>query len=233
MDEEGVHWEYSPNYHRLVLEMVLGCLILLDRHSVRLPANIREKTIRMLDFVWHYRKCSGGVPLVRDIDSGRFCILGGHELTNHDHALALGAIFFNKDEFYPGKLFEDCFWYLGACVYDWHSRQAQAPKPPSSRLFRPSGFCFMRQDSNCLMTVCCPKGMRGLCGHTHNDFLSFELEANGRPFLTDCGSYLYFRSSQWRNRFRATAAHNTVLVDRREQNALHPTDLFEIESHTG
>jgi len=275
VDDEGVHWEYSPGYHRLVLEMVLGCLILLESVGVAIPEDIRTRTVKMLEFIRHYRKPSGGVPLVRDLDSGRFCILGDEELSSHDHLLALGAIYFDKPDLYPGKPFEDCFWYLGQRAIDWHGRRsrmvasttnvrqgqparssfalldeddsgsvpscgnspdltaslpASVVHSPGSRLYEQSGFCVMREQSHYLFAVCCPKGMRGYCGHTHNDFLSFELEAYGRPFLTDCGSYVYTQSAEWRNRFRSVASHNTVVVDGTEQNQFNSSDLFEIDS---
>ena len=40
VDNEGVNWEYSPNYHRLVLEMILSCLILLRRNGEAIPKEI-------------------------------------------------------------------------------------------------------------------------------------------------------------------------------------------------
>lgn len=279
VDDEGVHWEYSPGYHRLVLEMVLSCIILLERQGVSVPDDIRLRTIKMIDFVHHYRKPNGGVPLVRDIDSGRFCILGNDELTNHDHVLALGATHFDLPELYPGTLYEDCLWYLGPSAYEWHKHHTvhafspqeessgettpvsqlsialgeeghafdaasqihgtggpRAPRStlqtrsPASKLFRQSGFALMRHNSHYLLAVCCPKGMQGYCGHTHNDFLSFELEAYGRTFITDCGSYVYTQSPEWRDRFRSTLSHNTIVVDGQEQNQFSPSRLFDIGS---
>lgn len=296
VDEEGVHIEYSLGYHRLVLEIILSCLIVLEHRGISIPQDIRARVLKMLDFIRHYRKPSGGVPLVRDNDNGRFCILGDDELASHDHVLALGAIYFDRPDFYPGTLYEDCLWQLGPRAYDWHrrctgpdpfSRQqetvgridpasksssfmphlpagalskeelladlgprgnrhaAAAPRADlqacsesasagtlkvKSKLFRQSGFALMRQSSHYLLAVCCPKGTHGYCGHTHNDFLSFELEAFGCTFLTDCGSYVYTQSPEWRNRFRSTLSHNTVVVDEQEQNTFNSAQLFEIDS---
>jgi len=254
VDDDGVHYEYSPGYHRLVLEMILACLILLQRQGIAVPQDVRDKAVKMVEFIRHYRKPSGGVPLIRDLDSGRFCILGGDELTNHDHVLALGAIFFDRPDLYAGTLYEDCLWYLGPQAYEWH-KQHTSPSASlaatvlntvpqlstlnsrlsttfqvKSRLFPQSGFGILRQDSQYLLAACCPKGALGFAGHTHNDFLSFEFEAFGRTFLTDCGSYVYTQSPEWRNRFRSTASHNTVMVDGQEQNRFNPTELFEIGS---
>jgi uncharacterized heparinase superfamily protein len=246
VDDEGVHWEYSPSYHRLVLEMILHCLIVLEREGKAIPEDITNRAIRMLEFIHHYRKPGGAVPLVRDVDSGRFLILGDDELANHDHMLAVGAIEFNRPDLSPGTLYEDCFWLFGdralkgdrveetvsaisterVCEVESQGKVAQ----PASKLFRQSGFAVMRDKSQHLFAVCAPKGMQGYCGHTHNDFLSFELEAYGRTFLTDCGSYVYTQSPEWRNRFRSTASHNTVMVDDQEQNQFSASELFEIDS---
>jgi hypothetical protein len=46
--------------------------------------------------------------------------------------------------------------------------------------------------------------------------------------ITDSGSYVYTRCPEARNRFRATAAHNTPLVDGVEQNRI-PESLWQLE----
>jgi hypothetical protein len=52
-------------------------------------------------------------------------------------------------------------------------------------------------------------------GHGHADALSIQLITAGRPVLIDPGTYCYVCPE--RNRFRGTAAHNTLQVDGRDQ----------------
>jgi hypothetical protein len=50
-------------------------------------------------------------------------------------------------------------------------------------------------------------------GHGHADLLSLQCSIFGEPCLVDAGTYSYTGDSQWRDFFRSTAAHSTVLVD--------------------
>jgi uncharacterized heparinase superfamily protein len=60
-----------------------------------------------------------------------------------------------------------------------------------------------------------------LPGHAHCDTLSYELSIDGRRCIVNSGTYQYAGSE--RNRFRATAAHNTVQVDGQEQHEIWST----------
>ncbi len=54
-------------------------------------------------------------------------------------------------------------------------------------------------------------------GHAHCDQLSLELCLGTSDVFVDPGTYCYTASPEWRNRFRATAAHNTLVVSGEEQ----------------
>lgn len=71
---------------------------------------------------------------------------------------------------------------------------------------------------------CGPVGQNGQGGHAHNDQLSLEVCSGGIPFIVDPGTCLYTPLPEVRNRFRATAAHNTP-VSEREQNDWLPGRL--------
>jgi hypothetical protein len=52
-------------------------------------------------------------------------------------------------------------------------------------------------------------------GHSHADALSIQLIRDGRPILIDPGTYCYVCPE--RDRYRGTAAHNTLQIDGRDQ----------------
>lgn len=60
-----------------------------------------------------------------------------------------------------------------------------------------------------------------LPGHAHCDTLSYELSLFGQRCIVNSGTYQY--AGQQRNDFRATAAHNTVCIDGKEQHEIWST----------
>ena len=61
-------------------------------------------------------------------------------------------------------------------------------------------------------------GLPPMAGHGHMDALSFILEINSMPILVDPGTYAYFKDIRWRDYFRSTRAHNTIMIDDQDQS---------------
>jgi hypothetical protein len=57
----------------------------------------------------------------------------------------------------------------------------------------------------------------GRAGHSHADTLSVVLRQDREEILIDPGTYTYVADPVWRDRFRGTAAHNTVRIDGLDQ----------------
>jgi hypothetical protein len=230
--EDGVHHELSPNYHRLVLEMFLSSLLLLNKQGITVPADAWRNVEKMFDFIYHYTKPDQTVPLVRDIDNGRFHVLGDDFLKSHSHLLPLGAILFAKPYLAHCGPSEDAFWLLGPDVRDRFSPPQRREGPgQTSRGFEESGFYIFRKERLYMLALGSPVGLKGQNGHAHNDFLSFDLFAFDKTFLTDCGSFVYSGQPSWRNRFRSSRSHNTAVIDGREMNPFYDEELFTLRSH--
>ena len=225
---DGGDYESSIPYHRLVAEMFLAVAILCRRNGVVLPEPFSRRLQRMLDFTLAYTKPNGLAPQVGDADDGRLHILAdyqGWDPRDHRHLLATGGAFFGREDWLraAGPKTEEPLWLLAdpGCV---------EPRPSfsvvGSRAFPESGVYLMREGGLYLLIACGPVGTRGIGNHKHNDILSFELHADGQDLIVDSGSYLYTPEPAWRNRFRSTAAHNTVMVDGAEQNRFGEGGLF-------
>src|SRR5260370_38465974 len=59
----------------------------------------------------------------------------------------------------------------------------------------------------------------GRVGHRHADALSVQLAVGGKMLLIDPGTFAYVDAVRERDRFRGTAAHNTVQIARSHQAA--------------
>lgn len=227
---DGVDFEQATAYHRLVLEGFLTSYELLHRTGEDVPAACRQRLERMCEFVQAYTKPDGRAPLIGDADDGRIQILGTQAIGDHRYLLSHAAVLFGRGDFKSsaGRCWEETFWLLGA---DAPRRFCALPPEPSpgSTAFPDGGFYALRTDETHLVVDCGGVGMRGRGGHGHNDILSFELFMNGFNVVSDCGSYLYTASREWRNLFRSTAFHNTVQVDDEELNRfLGPDALWQL-----
>lgn len=79
-----------------------------------------------------------------------------------------------------------------------------------------SGFYIYKWDNWKMIVDAGQVGPNYIPGHAHSDAMSFELFKDGKPVITNCGTYGY--QCKERQFFRSTASHNTVMVDGVEQS---------------
>jgi hypothetical protein len=228
---DGVDYENSIAYHRLVTEMYLSSLVLAERNGRSFPDAYRASLERMLEFVMSYSRPDGLAPLVGDSDDGRWHLLSDYsawEPLDHRYLLAVGSAVFGRDDFAaaadgaPGAV-EEVAWLLGAEAAEPLTARARAPIALPSRAFRPGGRFVMRHGKHHALISCDEVGTRGYGNHKHNDILSFELMVAGSPLVVDPGTYAYLSDRSAREAFRATRAHNTLVIDGTEQNDMPDT----------
>jgi len=228
--QDGVDFEQSTAYHRLVLEAFLTSYLVLRNVGEDAPAPAWQRVERMCQFVLAYTKPNGESPLVGDADDGRVQVLGLQAVRDHRYLLSTAAVLFRKPAFKggAGKFWEETLWLLGpqaGPAYDG----IQIGDPATSAAFEAGGFMVLRNKDTHLFVDVGEVGMRGLGGHGHNDVLSFELTLGGVDLVSDCGAYLYTADRVARNLFRSTAFHNTIEVDGQELNRfLGDHDLWRL-----
>lgn len=97
----------------------------------------------------------------------------------------------------------------------WDGPPVSRPTAEGLTHLADSGYVVLRDDGSQAILDAGPLAPPHLPAHAHADALSITMWAEGEPLIVDCGSGAY--AGPDRARFRATAAHNTVQVDGRDQ----------------
>ena len=216
---DGVNYEKSVGYHRLVLELFYTATILCQYNKIPLRDSFMKRLEKMFDFTLAYTRPDGSAPAVGDADDARlFQFSAREDFNDHRHALSIGALLFNRGDFRAaaGGFAQDALWLFGGEGFERHQKLELPSTTAVSRGFPEGGFYVMRGSESHLFVDAGDIGMKGRGGHGHNDTLSFELWCNGSALIVDSGTYTYSSDVKLRNEFRSTAAHNTLMVDGRE-----------------
>jgi len=237
VSEEGVDYEGSTHYHCLVTELFLAAYILGMKNGIDFPPDFKRKLEMMLEFVMTVTKPNGLIPQIGDNDSGRLWFLGENGYSRRldwRYLLNLGAVIFQRKDFKArsGDLGEENLWILGEEGLDGFEGIPVNTSNLESRDFPASGYYLLRAGTLRLLVDCLPEDRSAPHGHRHNSRLSFELSSKDEDLIVDPGSYAYTADPEWRNRFRGTAYHSTVLLDEKEQNRFYRRQPFEFREQS-
>jgi hypothetical protein len=214
--EDGSHIEQSTYYHVYALDMFLFHCILAGswrEHRARLE--------HMAAFLAAVLAPGGDLPLIGDDDGGRFFYPFGAQRRYGLATLATCGVLFERPEWIASEhaVAEQAAWWIGARAFDVHPRFLQ---PAGVSLFRGAGLLALRERDVHLLFDAGPFGPWS-AGHSHSDTLALTLTHMGKRILIDPGTYSYC-DPVWRDRFRGSAAHNSIRIDALEQAA--PASLF-------
>jgi uncharacterized heparinase superfamily protein len=226
---DGVDFEASTAYHRLVAELFLLPALYRERLGLDVPAAYRARVIAMARFAAAYSRPDGTVPLWGDADDARALPLGSQPISDHRYLAGLVAAAWGINELREGFSGprDEVLWLLGPAAAG--KLPSHARPRADSVAFPDGGVYIMRSERDHVFIDCGPVGLAGRGGHGHNDCLSFEAVLDGVQLVTDSGSYVYTASPASREQFRSTASHNTPIVDHEEQNrATSPPSLWHL-----
>jgi hypothetical protein len=237
--EDGGDYEASTGYQVLVTQLFTTALLLMRSQSSDPVTPVFVERLRMMfQFLNTVASTSGELPHVGDCDDGRTelllddlrqmtrCPVAERNSLRVSRLLGLGQRLFSVG----AGAGDDAAWYgLTDTARAPYSELRLNPGPSCPiEVLRNSGIGVLKHGSAELLFFAIPNGIFGKGSHTHNDKLSFVLRIGGKEVLCDSGTGCYTRDRATRNRLRSTAAHNTLLIDRKEQNhiAAGPRGLF-------
>lgn len=230
VNEDGTDFEASTAYHCMVTEFFLYTTMLCERNGITFSSAYLLRLQKMIDFIAAMIKPNGRIPLIGDMDSGRFLIIsqyGRMDKRDFRHLLAIAGERFEQDQY--RLLGKDA---VAEAVWFDLPKEAAGPAAISSKAFERGGFYFLCNPTFHTSIRCGENSMRGHGGHGHNDQLSFELNVLGEDIFIDPGNFVYTADYRMRNRFRSTENHNTLQVERLEQNHFDEMVLFAMNDDT-
>ena len=178
---DGMHYERSFMYHKIVLEGMLRIAVCLERFGEREDVIQLCRLQDMCDAAFSAEDGLARTPLFND--------------SGDNVAKPLAALL--------------------ACA-----QRRFGIVPEKKQALEDAGYWFMSaQTSAGQVFVIFDAGAPGpahALGHAHCDALSFEVFIDGKPVMVNRGTFAYQGSK--RSEYRATAAHNTAMVDGTEQS---------------
>lgn len=246
--DDGGTREQAMGYQCFVLEFLLLAGLIDRRGEGRFTSSYWSRLERMFDFLLAFAEGGEELPLVGDCDDGYVLDLSERAMTCRE-LLAIGAVLFDRPDFKVEARadIEPVFWLFGReGLGRYHKLQTDAVQTTlTSRGLASSGYYLLQQgrrrsaephqggtvdkaghrpdpddDRISVMVDCGDLGLGPIAAHGHADALSLTVRAAGGHLLVDSGTYDYFTYGPWRDYFRSTRAHNTIVVDGQDQSQI-------------
>ena len=238
---DGGHREQATGYHLFVLEFLLLVGLVARNGGDELTPQFWERLERMFDFVAALSEGGSAPPMIGDADDGYVLDFGGRS-AGAAPILSVGAVLFERSDLksIAGELHEPVFWLLGQAG----CRQFEQIESARGAQIRPralpeSGYYLLQRghhreaDRISVVFDCGQLGYLSIAAHGHADALSLILRVAGRDVLVDPGTYDYFTYGRWRNYFRSSAAHNTLVIDDTDQSEMLGSFLWGRKARCG
>lgn len=219
---DGGHFERSTYYHVYTLDMFLLHAVISQRRDPEFLERLRAMARYLAAVAGPARR----IPLIGDDDGGRLFHPFGERDRFCRATLALGGAMLDEPAWIgaPEDASEIAAWWLGVAAL----KQAARAEPVRSELFRDTGIAVMAHGSTQIVMDAGPFAA-GSGGHSHADTLSVIIRRGDEEILIDPGTYTYILDPPARDRFRGTAAHNTVRIDSLDQAV--PAGPFRWTAH--
>jgi Heparinase II/III-like protein/Heparinase II/III N-terminus len=193
---DGVHREHSPAYQQYVLLQLLCALRFARAHGEALSPAFERRLVAMVEAATHMLKPDGTLAALGDGSAGLPVLVRPEDLLGFPH--------------------------VPVAAYTHAVTRGAAGRPPAARdaVFLGGGCAFLRSGWGATGR---PSGSESFVSvrletfptsHVHRDLLSFELQAFGTDLVVDAGGPGLYPLRAW---LKATAAHNTVVVDGQDQ----------------
>lgn len=222
---DGVTCEQTSHYQHYVFYFAFLATLAAEHAEVPVPDAVRQRLEKMAEWLCALVDRHGCLPGIGDGDGGQ--VLSLTVGTNPTRTLlAVAAVRFRRSDFKSkaGYAGPELFWLNGPSAMMLYHSLPDFSTPSPLTVFPEGGYAIVNriQDGieQHLVFDAGPLGLDRMSSHGHADALQVILQLNGEPVLVDSGTFTYRGEPGWRDFFRSTLAHNTVVVDGQSQSEM-------------
>ncbi len=208
---DGAFAQHSSVYHRLMLHDYLWVMRLGDLNRQPFSSSLKQRFACAANFLYQLvDRPTGRVPDFGHDDGSLILPLNNCDYSDFRPILQDSLYYSHQVRcFPPGAWDEDLFWLFGSQACS-SSEQEFAQK---DLVAETSGFYSFRSGESFALMRCTAYEHRP----AHADQLHVDLWWRGQNIAIDPGTYSYNPPSSWKLSLAGTSAHNTVIVDDRDQ----------------
>lgn len=220
----GINREEAAEYIQFITDFFLLASLTAEKTGKPFSADYRDELEKIFRYIYNFLDIKGNFPDYGDNDEGKVLRAEPHGKENNFRSImASAAVLFNDPGF---KSKSDGYDLKNHLLFGEKGREIYESLPviqphESSVFYRDEGHFIFRDrqgpDEVYLHFNAAPLGYLSIAAHGHADALSFTLNIDGKPFITDPGTYTYHTDMEWRKYFIGTLAHNTIRINGKDQ----------------
>lgn len=202
---DGVNKEQATHYHAFVLDAFLQYAFFLNMVGKKFPnENILFK---MSEFIGLLNQ-SGEVIEFGDSDDAKLIDFNLETEKYYEYVLQLASCYFDTKFLEINKLFEEV-------KYISHKKEIKYNKHiyKNFYIYEKGGYGIFNLKNEFMLFDIGNLGFGAIAAHGHADALSIVYSKNKKRVFVDSGTYIYNVESKWRNYFRSTFSHNTLILE--------------------
>ena len=208
---DGSYIQHSTNYSRLMLHDYLWALRLGQINGDEFPQQLLDRLKKSTELLHQLMEVkTGRLPNYGYNDGALILPLNDCDFLDYRPVLqAMSYLLSGTRLFEPGPWDEDLVWLFGVDAPDARLNKVEQRKTSAPV----GGYYTLRGKQSAAMIRCHSYSDRP----AQADMLHLDLWFQEENLLRDTGSFQYYCTPVWQRYFRSSRAHNTVVVDDRDQ----------------
>jgi hypothetical protein len=208
--DDGTFLQFSMNYHRVLTQLLTFGISITEHCNKPFSKNVKAKAYKSVNFLYQcLQEKNGELPNYGSNDGALFFPFSTSEYRDYRpqlnalHHLLTGADLFPESN-------EEKFWFGKIVIAD---KLPPLEKVIGTCSFPNGGYYTVRTANSFVFLRCGNHKDRP----AHADNLHLDYWVKGVNLLQDSGTYQYNTTKEFQNYFTGSNAHNTVVIDGKDQ----------------